>query len=214
MVICLERGADLHMAQLMPLPLTVSCFSKIQIGFTFLVPADLGSPRKRAVKHVRMCNRVESWTASRFYLGRSAWLDTHPDKRSRRSVVLFPLFRFASIIVLGATVTYDACQQTHTSVHSLLNRHASFTRICNCRIFRLLPHLSHISAKGTSHIFPHKLTFSTTILTFFVLLYLFLLGFVTSTIWLPTDWHHPCVRTPVERDGVAGFTQFCTTFLE
>jgi len=37
MVICLERDADLHIAQLMPLPLTVSCFSKIQIGFT-LVP--------------------------------------------------------------------------------------------------------------------------------------------------------------------------------
>jgi len=32
-VICLERGAYLHMAQLMPLPLTVSCFSEIQIGF-------------------------------------------------------------------------------------------------------------------------------------------------------------------------------------
>ena len=46
MVICLERGADLHMAQLMPLPLTVSCSSKIQIGFTFLVPAHLGSPGK------------------------------------------------------------------------------------------------------------------------------------------------------------------------
>jgi len=45
-VICLERGADLHMAQLMPLPLTVSCFSKIQIGVTFLVPAHLGSPGK------------------------------------------------------------------------------------------------------------------------------------------------------------------------
>ena len=45
MVICLEWGADLHMAQLMPLPLTVSCFSKIQIGFTFLVPAHLGSPQ-------------------------------------------------------------------------------------------------------------------------------------------------------------------------
>ena len=43
-VICLERGAHLHMVQLMPLPLTVSCFSKIQIGFTFLVPAHLGSP--------------------------------------------------------------------------------------------------------------------------------------------------------------------------
>ena len=37
MVICLKRGADLYMAQLMLLPLTVSCFSKIQIGFTFLV---------------------------------------------------------------------------------------------------------------------------------------------------------------------------------
>ena len=43
-VICLERGADLHMAQLMPLPLTVSCFSKIQIGLAFLVLAHLGSP--------------------------------------------------------------------------------------------------------------------------------------------------------------------------
>ena len=44
MVVCLEGGADLHMAQLMPLPLTVSCSSKIQIGFTFLVPAHPGSP--------------------------------------------------------------------------------------------------------------------------------------------------------------------------
>ena len=46
MVICLERGANLHMAQLMPLPLTVSCFSKIKIGFTFLVPAHLVVPEK------------------------------------------------------------------------------------------------------------------------------------------------------------------------
>jgi len=52
MVICLERGADLHMAELMPLPLTISCSSKIQTGFTFLVPAHLGSPRQRAVKQV------------------------------------------------------------------------------------------------------------------------------------------------------------------
>jgi len=49
-VICLERGADLHMAQLMPLPLTV-CW----IGFTFLVPAHLGSPGKRAAKWVCVC---------------------------------------------------------------------------------------------------------------------------------------------------------------
>ena len=52
MVICMERGADLHMAQLMPLPRTVSCSSKIQIGFTFLVPAHPGSPGQRAVKRV------------------------------------------------------------------------------------------------------------------------------------------------------------------
>ena len=47
-VICLEPGAYLHMVQLMmPLPLTVSCFSKIQIGFTFVVLAHLGSPRQQ-----------------------------------------------------------------------------------------------------------------------------------------------------------------------
>ena len=52
MVICLERGADLHMSQLMAVPLTVSCSSKIRIGFTFLVPADPCSPEYRAVKRV------------------------------------------------------------------------------------------------------------------------------------------------------------------
>ena len=58
MVICLERGADLHMSQLMPMPLTFSCFSKIQISFTFLVPAHLGSTGKRAVKRVCVCEYV------------------------------------------------------------------------------------------------------------------------------------------------------------
>ena len=45
MVICLGQSADLHMAQLMPLPLAISC-SSVQNpdcfylpGFTFLVPA-------------------------------------------------------------------------------------------------------------------------------------------------------------------------------
>jgi len=53
MVICLERGADLHMAQLMPLLLTVFCFSKIQIGFTFLVRLTRVVPEK-----VRLNGRV------------------------------------------------------------------------------------------------------------------------------------------------------------
>jgi len=55
MVICRERDADLHMAQLTPLPLTVSCFSKIQIGFTFLAPAHPGSTGQRAVKLMCLC---------------------------------------------------------------------------------------------------------------------------------------------------------------
>ena len=48
----------MHIAQLIPLPLTVSCFSKIQIGFTCLVLARPGSPGKRAVKRVCVCARV------------------------------------------------------------------------------------------------------------------------------------------------------------
>jgi len=66
-VICLERGADFHMAQLMPLPLTVSCFCKIQIGFTCLVPAHPGSPRHRAVK--RGCHRYSALFKLIFYAG-------------------------------------------------------------------------------------------------------------------------------------------------
>jgi len=61
MVVCLERLADLRMAQLMPLPLTVICFSKIQIGFTFLVPAHPGSPGQL----LQPFNGLFSWTKGR-----------------------------------------------------------------------------------------------------------------------------------------------------
>ena len=55
----------MHTAQLMPPPLTVSCFSKIQIGFTFLVPDHPGSPGQRAVKRVCVCvHRINSVTSS------------------------------------------------------------------------------------------------------------------------------------------------------
>ena len=60
MVICLERGEDLHMAQLMPLPLTVSCSSKIQIDFTFLVPAYPDCPGKEAVKWLYITYRFST----------------------------------------------------------------------------------------------------------------------------------------------------------
>jgi len=65
-VIYLEQGADLHTAQLMPLPLTVSCFSKIQIGFTFLVLAHLGSPGQRAIKRVCECVYVFIYASQSF----------------------------------------------------------------------------------------------------------------------------------------------------
>ena len=66
MVICLERGANLHMVQLMPLQLTVSCFSKIHIGFTFLVSAHPGSPGQSAVERVcvRACMYVCALTSA------------------------------------------------------------------------------------------------------------------------------------------------------
>ena len=72
MVICLERCADLHMAQLMALPRTVSCFSKIQTGFTFLVPAHLDSPGQRAVK--RMCVCLQCFDAVGRAAGRASGL--------------------------------------------------------------------------------------------------------------------------------------------
>ena len=77
MVICLKRGADLHIAQLMPLPLTVSCFSKIQIGFTFLVPAHLGIPRQRAVKRVCWC-----WPVLRIGMYSSSESNVHRQLKS------------------------------------------------------------------------------------------------------------------------------------
>ena len=85
MVICLERGADLHMAQLMPLPLTVSCFSKIQIGFTFLVPARPGSPGKRAAKRVYVCMSMYSEVVTDSYQQRDIRL---AQSLMARSVIL------------------------------------------------------------------------------------------------------------------------------
>jgi len=66
-VICLERGADLHTAQLMLLPPTVSCSSKIQIGFTFLVPAHPGSLGQRAVKRMYVSARIFFANFNRYF---------------------------------------------------------------------------------------------------------------------------------------------------
>jgi len=73
------------MAQLMPLPLTVSCFSKIQIGFTFLVPTHPCSPGQRAVKRVcvcaclRACMRVSLVTLMFYYMSVVCQSSQHAD---------------------------------------------------------------------------------------------------------------------------------------
>jgi len=77
-LICLELGADLHTAQLMPLPLTVSCFSKIQIGVAFLVPAHPGSPGQRANKWVCVCVCVQAADAFSDLTLLVGWQEGHP----------------------------------------------------------------------------------------------------------------------------------------
>jgi len=57
-VICLGWGADLHTAQLMPLPLTVSCFSKIEIGYGTTSPTVIPDKVQRAVKWMCVCVHV------------------------------------------------------------------------------------------------------------------------------------------------------------
>ena len=108
MVICLERGADLHMPQLMPLPLTVSCFSKIQIGFTFLVPAHLVIPVKGPLNG-RVCvvsGHVAERTNLRYFLVVGMCL-------SGLFTALFGLGRYWHIHSLSF---YIGVQVTHVSV--------------------------------------------------------------------------------------------------
>ena len=77
MVICLERGAELHMVQPMPLPLTVSCFTKIQIGFTFLVLAHPGSPGQRAIKRVCVCIKETNSFTDEYHMMQVVFIFQH-----------------------------------------------------------------------------------------------------------------------------------------
>ena len=86
MVISLERGADLHMAQLKPLPLTVSCFSKIQIGFAFLVPAHPGSPGK---KPLNVCVYASSTPRTRIAWTHGIHTDTSHTPRTSLCLAMY-----------------------------------------------------------------------------------------------------------------------------
>jgi len=78
------------MAQLMPLPLTVSCFSKILIGFAFLVPAHLVSPGQRVVKWLCECTATTIITPFNSLFSRTTWVSfyqkgkTSPDLNEAR----------------------------------------------------------------------------------------------------------------------------------
>ena len=107
MLAWLSSGARCRLAQLMPLPFTVSCFSKIHIGFTFLVPAHLGSPGHTAVKWVCVCVCVLSYcvplaAADDFF----DWLAADDDKKSAK-----PFFLQLSIKCwLGLIFPADGCK--------------------------------------------------------------------------------------------------------
>jgi len=105
MVICLQRGADLHMAQLMPLPLTVYCFSEIQIGYTFLEPAHPGSPGKRAVKHVCVCVWI-------LFAKHQQW--HRPNENKTQQMVTR-----SKLIFAVCNSKLDTVQQKQCSLHSL-----------------------------------------------------------------------------------------------
>ena len=118
MVIYLERDVGLHMTQLMPLPFTVSCFSKIQIGFTFLVPAHLGSPGKRAVKRVCVC---VSASDVRYFL--AVWHIARAARRILCSIVLILVVGDDSLLTLmvynATTVPPRLSITIHTHTHTI-----------------------------------------------------------------------------------------------
>jgi len=121
MVICLERGADLHIARLMlmPLPLTVSCFSKIQTNFTFLVPAHPGTPRQRATKRVCVCVLWLAWMSLEAFCSLASRRATRTLASASRSSTVFTRMLFWSV----RSLMYDRnrwtriCQK-YTTQHS------------------------------------------------------------------------------------------------
>ena len=106
------------------------------------------------------------------------------------------------------------CTYTKYSSVRVLTRHVSFMRICNCHIFRILPHFSHISGKCVHRIFfPHKLVFSMAILILIVFLLPISIRFryldhLVAHKMAPSRCLDPCGMS-----WGSCFKQFCTIFL-
>ena len=116
MVICVGRGADLRMVHLMPLSLTVCCFSKIQIGFTFLVPAHLGSPRqnpegRKTVVVVVVVVVVVTYLSSLFLRGILFLNVPAPSSRlyQSRDICLEAKMEDYCVYSIPCCVVYDSC---------------------------------------------------------------------------------------------------------
>jgi len=143
----------LHMAQLMPLPLTVSCFSKIQIGFAFLVPAHPGSPGQRAVKLV--CNSVTHTPIQRpsvwDYPGGSVPEETftysHPSRSSPDILYkLPPSTTIHSILLLHFTCLTAAMSDSVKSMK------AAVVQQVQCQITGSMPRSCLLSYKNPSKV--------------------------------------------------------------
>ena len=127
MVICLERGADLHMAQLMPLPLTVSCFSKIQIGFTFLVLVHLGSPGNGPLNVCVYCDSY--WQNMQSVKSVLPFCSALPIQYTRFVSIQTELTQRACTDAGVNTTTYET---THLLLHVLMHSNELLSSMCGC----------------------------------------------------------------------------------
>jgi len=120
----------------MPMPLTVSCFSKIQIGFTFLVPAHPVSPGQRAVK--RVCgNKI--WSVLPLLL------KLRPYGRMCVALLSMPS-------VLGHLV---ACQEQHAACRNwVMGWRCGYLSGAKCRLFAYSP-ADATAIPKPHHLWPH-----------------------------------------------------------
>jgi len=145
-VICPERGVDLHTAQLIPLLLTVSCFSKIQIGFTFLVPAHLGATENASTENestggwnmqvrktqVRICNGGKRKYSNLEYFEEFTIFHSYSCIFSRSAVSSLGLDQFTCTVpdrcyIQEIGIMLDSCARSRAWVHKSQARRCRVT---------------------------------------------------------------------------------------
>jgi len=111
----------------MPLPLTVSCFSKIQIGFTFLIPLTRSSEKRplNACAHTRVCVCV--WLCAKQPFGRLSCDFDHYWNNRRESVLCWTVnpcqnFQISMQVVIQVSKTPHFWWGTDRYVDGVLDR--------------------------------------------------------------------------------------------